>query len=136
MSASPPRPLPQPTPTSLPFWQGTLRGELLLQRCTACGHQHAFARPFCTSCLSERLEWARASGLGRIYTYTVNARAAHPALKDRLPMAIAVVTLDEGVRLMGEVVEPTGIAIGARVRVRYAQLSEDIALPQFELLPG
>jgi hypothetical protein len=130
------RPLPQATPTTLPFWQAAARGELLFQRCADCGHRHSIPRLFCTACLSERLEWLRASGLGRIYTYTINARASHPTLKDRLPMAVAVVTLDEGTRLMGEVVNPAGIAIDARVRVVFEPVAQDMALPRFELLSG
>ena len=129
-----PRPLPQPTPSSLPFWEAAARGELLLQDCADCGHRHAIPRLFCTACLSENLRWTPASGFGQVYTYTVNARAAHPALKDRLPLTVAVVTLDEGSRLLGQVVNAEGITIGARVRVVFEPVSDGVALPQFELL--
>lgn len=129
------RPLPQPTPTSTPFWHAAARGQLLLQQCGECGHRFAVARMFCTACLSEKLQWTPARGTGRIYTYTINGRAAHPALKERVPMAVAVVTLDEGVRLAGEVVNAAGICIDAPVRVVFEPVGEAIALPRFELLP-
>jgi uncharacterized OB-fold protein len=133
---STPRPLPQATSASRPFWQAAAGGKLLLQQCADCGRRHAMGRLFCTGCLSENLQWMPSSGLGRIYTYTVNGRASHPALKERLPMAVAVVTLDEGVRLMGEVVNPAGIGIGAAVRVVFEPVSDELALPRFELLPA
>lgn len=97
----PPKAEPRPTPETQPFWDGCAAGELRLQRCTACDGGHYFPpRPFCPRCLSDQVEWEAVSGRGTLHTYVINHRAA-PGFE--APYAIAVVQLDEGPRMMGNV---------------------------------
>lgn len=99
---APSKAAPRPTPETQPFWDGTAAGELRLQRCTACDAGHYFPpRPFCPSCLSDQVEWETVSGRGTLHTYVINHRAA-PGFEP--PYAIAVVQLDEGPRMMGNVI--------------------------------
>ncbi|EHP42068.1 hypothetical protein OR16_16637 [Cupriavidus basilensis OR16] len=76
------------------------------------------------------------SGNGFIYTFTINHRAPNAFMKARLPYAVAIVELDEGVRLMANILnaDPAEIGIGKRVKVVFEKVSEDMKLPQFELL--
>ena len=136
MSEAPARPLPQPTDLTRPYWQAAARGELHMQHCGACGRWQFYPRPFCIHCEADALQWRAVSGLGRIYTYTVNHRAPNAFMKARLPYVVAIVELDEGPRLManvlGNAVDQAGI--GKRVKVTFEAVSEEVALLQFVLL--
>jgi uncharacterized OB-fold protein len=127
---------PQPIATAetAPYWRAALAGRLEIQHCRACSRHQLYPRPFCTRCLSNEIEWVTASGRGRIYTYTVCHVAAHPAFEARVPYAIAMIELDEGVRMLAGVVdaEPDRLAIDAPVEVCFERLGE-FALPMFRL---
>lgn len=130
------RPLPQPTDLTRPYWQAAARGELHMQHCQACNRWQFYPRPFCVHCESDDLQWRAVSGLGRIYTYTVNHRAPNPFMKQRLPYVVALVELDEGPRLMANIQGDGALetSIGRRVKVIFEAVSEELALPQFTLL--
>lgn len=130
------RPLPQPTDLTRPYWQAAARGELHMQHCQACNRWQFYPRPFCVHCESDDLQWRAVSGLGRIYTYTVNHRAPNPFMKQRLPYVVALVELDEGPRLMANIQGDGALetSIGRRVKVIFEAVSEELALPQFMLL--
>jgi uncharacterized OB-fold protein len=116
------KPVPVPTADSVPFWEGTARGELRLQRCEAC-HAHQFPpRLICAHCGSREVAWVTTSGRGTIYSYTVVHRAPTPAFAADVPYVVALVDLDEGPRLMTNVVElePAEVSVGLRVQARYA----------------
>ena len=131
---------PQPVPTAETerYWQAALEGRLEVQRCRACARHQFYPRGFCTACLSDQIEWVLASGRGRIYTYTVCRIAAHPVFESRVPYVIAMIDLNEGVRLLAGIVDSDieRIAIGAPVEVQFERISDLIALPQFHLADG
>jgi len=79
MNPPPARPLPIPTAETAHYWGAALEGTLKIQHCRACARHQFYPRRFCTQCLSEEIEWVKASGFGRVYTYTVCHVAAHPA---------------------------------------------------------
>ncbi len=126
------RPLPEPTPETAHFWEGTRAGELRLQRCQDCGHVYFPPRPFCPSCSSRNVEVFKASGRGRLASYVINERP-HPAFDG--PYAIALVELEEGVRLMSNIVgceqTPEALVLDMPLEVTFEQVSEEIALPLF-----
>ena len=137
MSASTQRPLPVPTAETEHYWQAALEGRLEIQHCRACARHQFYPRRFCTECLStESLEWTPSSGRGLIYSFTVCHVAAHPAFESLLPYAVAMVELEEGVRLLAGIVDSPldGLVIGARVAVCFERINEAIALPMFRLL--
>jgi uncharacterized OB-fold protein len=136
MSEAPARPLPQPTDLTRPYWQAAAQGELHMQHCGACGQWQFYPRPFCIHCEAEALHWRAVSGLGRIYTYTVNHRAPNAFMKARLPYVVAIVELDEGPRLMANIQGEGALdaAIGKRVKVLFEPVTDELALPQFALL--
>ena len=136
MSEAPARPLPQPTDLTRPYWQAAAQGELHMQHCGACGRWQFYPRPFCIHCEAEALHWRAVSGLGRIYTYTVNHRAPNAFMKTRLPYVVAIVELDEGPRLMANIQGEGALdaAIGKRVKVLFEPVTDELALPQFALL--
>jgi uncharacterized OB-fold protein len=130
-------PLPVPTPESRPFWEAARRHELALPRCRACGRMHFFPRAACPHCLSGDLEWRRVSGRGRLHTFTV----VHRGLRNfplGTPYVLAVVELDEGPRMMTNLVgvdpDPAKIRIGMAVEVAFDDVTPEVALPRFR--PG
>jgi uncharacterized protein len=126
------RPRPKPTPETRHFWQGSQAGELRLQRCDACAHVYFPPRPFCPSCASRKVSVFRASGRGKLYSYIIHHRAA-PGFAP--PYAIAVVELDEGPRMMSNIVDcpqtPEALVLDMPLEVKFERLDDQITLPLF-----
>jgi len=97
------KPAPRPTPETQPYWDGARVGELRIQRCTECGDHYFYPRPLCPRCGSEAVEWVTASGRATLHSYVINHRPA-PGFEDEAPYAIAIVQLEEGPRLMTNLV--------------------------------
>jgi len=135
VNASPTGPQPVPTAETAHYWRAALHGRLEIQHCRDCARHQFYPRPFCTRCLSDQIEWVQASGRGRIYTYTVCHVAGHPAFEARVPYAIGMVELDEGVRMLAGIVDSdlARLAVGTRVQVCFERISDEIALPMFRL---
>jgi uncharacterized OB-fold protein len=111
------------------FWEGTSVGELRIQRCGACGLLRHPPGPMCPACRATQREYVVASGLGEVYSYVVHH---HPPMPGREPpFVIALVELDEGVRLLAELVEvsPSDVAIGMPVRATFVRVDDDLTLP-------
>lgn len=131
------RRLPTPTPETQDFWDGTLVGEIRLQRCSACDHTYFPPRPFCPSCTSRHVQVFAASGRGTLYSYVINQRSM-PGYE--APYSIAVVELEEGPRMMTNIVgcdqTPEALQLDMAVEVTFERCSEEIALPLFTPLGG
>ena len=97
------KPVPRPTPDTRPYWDAAQRGELCIQRCTACGEHYFYPRPLCPRCGSDAVEWRAVSGRATLHSYVINHRPA-PGFEDEAPYAIAVVQLEEGPRMMTNIV--------------------------------
>jgi len=132
------KPLPKPTPWSKPFWDGCKRHELLIQKCADCKKFVFYPKLFCPNCLSPKLEWIKASGNGKIYTYAVVYSYAPTEFSEDLPYIVAVVELDEGVRLMSNIVDcsPEAVRCDMRVVAHFQDISGEYTLPRFKLVPG
>jgi uncharacterized OB-fold protein len=126
------RALPEPTPETQHFWDGTRAGELRLQRCQSCALVYFPPRPFCPACSSRGVEVFRASGRARLYSYVISHR---PAPGFEPPYAIAVVELEEGPRMMSNLVEvpqtPEALVLDMPLEVVFESISDDISLPLF-----
>ena len=127
------RALPLPTPESQHFWDGCRDGELRLQRCRECSHSYFPPRPFCPLCASRDVEIYAASGKATLYSYVINHRPRPDMGKE--PHSIAVVTLDEGPRMMTNIVDcpqtPEALVLDIPLQVVFRQQSETIWLPLF-----
>jgi uncharacterized OB-fold protein len=128
--------VPVPTPETGPFWAGTLAGELRVQQCENCGKYYFYPRPFCRYWQSRDVAWRTVSGTGRLVSYVINYRPLPPA-DPAEPQVIALVELDEGPRLMTNIVgvspEPENLPLDSRVRVAFEPRG-DQALPVFRLV--
>ncbi|WP_420466416.1 Zn-ribbon domain-containing OB-fold protein [Panacagrimonas sp.] len=130
------KPLPVIDPESQPYWDALKQHRLLLKRCRACQRSHHYPRELCPHCHSDDLEWLQAAGTGRIYSYTVARRPAGPAFKADTPYVVALVELDEGVRLMTNIVtaDVESVRIDQRVTVQFDDVTPDVTLPKFRLV--
>lgn len=90
------------------YWDAAAEGRLLVRRCGECGRAHHYPREFCPYCWSEDVAWEAASGMATLYTWSVVHSNDLPPFGERTPYVAAVVDLDEGPRMMTEVVEGAG----------------------------
>lgn len=112
------RAYPVPDAVTRPFWEGVAEGVLRLQRCAGCGRHVFYPRAVCPFCASAELAWVEAAGVGTVHSFTVVHRA--PAeYRDEVPYVVALVDLDEGVRMMTRLVdvEPAAVRVGMPVEV-------------------
>ena len=133
----PKRPKPLPTPETQHFWDGCKAGELRLQRCSACEKSYFPPRPFCPACGSRAVEVYRASGRASLYSYVINHRPRPDMGKE--PHSIAVVELEEGPRMMTNIVgcpqTPEALVLDMPVVVTFETFGE-ISLPLFRPVEG
>lgn len=125
--------LPRPTPETQHFWNGCQEGELRLQRCRACAHTYFPPRPFCPACAGRDVEVYAASGRAVLYSYIINHRP-RPDMGSE-PHSIAVVQLEEGPRMMTNIVDcpqtPEALLLDMPLKVRFVPMSDAISLPLF-----
>jgi uncharacterized OB-fold protein len=133
---TPSGPLPAPAPVinaeTKPYWDATLEGKLMLKQCTACGTVNWYPRTLCPSCGSFDTEWIQATGRGTIYTFSITRRGAG-AYASAAPYVLAYVELDEGPRMMTNIVDcdVDAISIGDPVEVVFHDTGQGAALPRF-----
>jgi uncharacterized OB-fold protein len=130
------KPLPTPSANSQPFWDATKEHKLMFQRCRKCGTRVFYPRDICPgpNCFGVgTLEWIESSGHGRVYSYTITHNP-HPAFADDAPYAIGIVEMDEGWRMMTNIinVDPKDIQLGMRVGVVYDDVTPEFTLPKFQ----
>lgn len=127
------KPLPLMQGTAKQFYERCKQGELCFQRCAKCGKWRHVPRQMCSACGSWEWEWARSSGRGKVFTWTVVHRPMHPAFKDNVPYAPVVVEMEEGVRLVSWLVDcpPEAIEKGMAVQVVFDAVTPEITLPKF-----
>ena len=115
------------------WWEGCARGELWLQRCAACGVLRHRPRAVCPACLSGEVAYERASGRGTVHTFTVTHQNHAPPFRGCTPYVLAYVELEEGPRLLTNVVgcEPDAVRVGMPVVVDFGEVHDEIAVPRF-----
>lgn len=129
-------PVPRPSPESLPFWDGAKAKRLMLPRCNSCGQYWFPPSQRCRHCLAADFAWKAAAGTGRIYSFVVYHRVYHPAFEDDVPYVVAIVELDEGPRLLTNIVgtPPEDVRCDARVRVMFEDMGLGVRIPKFEIV--
>ncbi|MFI0467069.1 bifunctional MaoC family dehydratase N-terminal/OB-fold nucleic acid binding domain-containing protein [Saccharopolyspora sp. 5N102] len=111
------------------FWEGTAAGELRIQRCGQCGLLRHPPGPMCPECGATKRTYLVSEGLGEVYSYIVHH---HPPVPGKeLPLVVALVELDEGVRMLGELrgVDPAAVEIGQRVVADFQRIDDELVLP-------
>jgi len=134
MAAPGGKPVPTPTRETQPYWSGCKKHELHIQRCAACDHFQFYPRLYCTSCMSDRVEWVKATGRGTVLSFTVVYRPVTQAFAADVPYVVALITLAEGPQMMSNIVGcvPEKVHIGMPVEVTFEDWTEDISVPKFK----
>ena len=127
------KPIPQPSVETKRYWEGCKRHELWLPYCPQCAEYFFYPRSFCPRCFNWEIEWRQASGRGTLYTYAIQYRPQAPGFQP--PYVTAMVQLEEGPRLMTNLVEvepdPEQIHCDMPVEVVFEDVSDEISLPMF-----
>jgi uncharacterized OB-fold protein/acyl dehydratase len=130
-ASRPQRPRPALTPDNAFFFEGARRGQLLIQRCASCGRLRHPPRPMCNECQSLEWDTVEATGRGVVYSFVVNHHPQVPAFD--YPLVVALVELEEGTRLVSNIVgvDPRAVHVGMPVEVEFVAFDPDLTLPQF-----
>ena len=126
-------PVPVADEASGPFYEGAREGKLMLLRCAACGRYRLPGRERCVDCWSMEAEWAEASGRGKLYSFGVMHQQYHPAFADEIPYNFATVELEEGPRLVTNIVEATNeeLRVDMAVEAVFDDVNEETTLIRF-----
>lgn|GEM_PF-39504 len=123
---------PTPTPETIHFWEGCKEGRLLLQKCLDTGKAYFPPRPFSPFTGKRHVEIFPATGRATLYSYVINHREATGFCA---PYAIAVVELEEGPRMMTNIIEcaqtPEALQLDMALEVTFVAVDEETVLPQF-----
>lgn len=128
-----PKPLPTLTDDNRPFWDACRLHRLAMQQCDACGHIRFPINRVCPRCLSGEFHWQELSGLGTVFSYVVFHQVYDKAFAGDVPYNVALVQLDEGPRMYGNVVGTPndGVKVGDRLFVTFDAVTPEITLPRF-----
>jgi uncharacterized OB-fold protein len=133
------KPIPVPNHGTQSFWDGCRQHQLKFQQCVECVTVNWPPSYLCSHCLSVRFDWIVSKGVGKIYTYVTYYRAFHSSFKDDLPYISAVVELDEGPRILTNIVNCSlsEVECEMRVIVEWDDITSEYSLPKFRpLLSG
>lgn len=115
------------------FWNACRQKTFVLRKCSACGHIYWPPSPFCPACASAETDWAQLSGKGRVHSFVVFRRAFDPRLTAELPYVVATIRLDEGARIISNVINCPVDDVRVEMPVRLVWSGEgEETIPQFE----
>jgi len=134
MTATVERILPIITAENAPYWQSTRAHALKLPFCMVCERAFYPVQGRCPRCLGDRLDWRAVSGRARVYSWIVVHQVYDQSFAERVPYIVAVVELDEGPRLVTNIVNcpPEKVGCGVQVRAVYDDIDDEVALVYFE----
>ncbi len=133
MNAEYVKPIPAVQPWTEEFWRATKKRRLLIQECQNCNTLIFYPRKYCPECWSVDLGWREASGKAKVYTFAIMRDMVEPQFMPDLPYVLAMVDLQEGIRMMTQIVEcePEAVEIGMDVDVIFQDITDQHALPLF-----
>jgi len=130
-----PRPVPKPDVylKTTPFWEAAKGGKLMVQYCKDTNQYQWYPRPVSIYSGSRNWEWREVSGNGKLYTWTT-VTAPWPGHADRVPYLCAIVELEEGVRMVSNLIncDAADLSDGMAVKLAWDKLSEEFDFPVFE----
>ena len=127
------KPLPTVVGETKPYWDSCRMGRLVLQRCDRCREYQFYPRGICAHCWSSEVRWVESAGRGSVWTYTVTYQNRTPGF-DGGPYVLALVELEEGVKMFTNIVEcdPAQVHIGMPVEVTFVKATDQITVPYFK----
>lgn len=130
---SKPKPVPRPAPESVPYWEAAKHHKLEVPHCNACGHYWFPPSASCPHCLSTDFAFTPVSGRGKVFSFVTFHRVYHPAFEQEVPYVVALVELEEGPRLLTNIVgvPPDQVACEMPVKVVFDDVGDGVAVPKF-----
>jgi len=127
------KPIPEVTDDLAPFFAAAREGRLVVERCKRCDRRRFPPRPICSECLGRDAEWVSSSGRGKVVSFNVMHQVYHPGFAAEVPYAVVLVELEDGGRMLSNVVDcPLDrLTIGLDVEVTFERVSDEITLPKF-----
>jgi len=127
------RPLPRRRGMAGEFYEYCKKHELRFQRCTDCGTWRHVPRDMCAKCGSFNWAWAQSSGKGKLFSWTTVMQPMLPQFADRVPYSPVVIEMDEGVRILSELVDVSNeeLRLGLPVEVAFDDVTPEVTLPKF-----
>ena len=128
------KPLPTVAGETKAFWDSCRRGQLVIQYCEDCDEYQWYPRGICADCWGDSVRWVQASGRGTVWTYTVTYQNRTPGFAEMVPYVLALVELEEGVRMFTNIVDcnPRDVHIGMAVEVTFQTATPQITIPYFK----
>jgi uncharacterized OB-fold protein len=128
------KPLPEFRPETQPYWDACKRHELVLPKCKTCGRFFFYPRALCPNCMSQDLEWVKASGKAKVWTFAIHHMGPSKAYKGEPPYPVAMIETQEGVMMMTNIVDckPEDVRIGMEVEVVFDDVTSEVTLPKFK----
>lgn len=126
--------VPAPTEHGLPYWKSVRNHQLKFLRCEECGSWINYVKLLCPSCGSRELSWNVCSGKGKLYSYSILHRASSPAFKEKTPYVLAIVELEEGIKMMSHLIncDLAQVDVDMEVEVVFDDVDEQISVPYFQ----
>jgi len=120
------------------FWTAATEGRLEVPYCQACARFVFYPRSVCPACLGSNLPWREASRRGRVYSHTVSRRPASPEFAGLDPLRVVLVDMDDGFRVMSNVLDPesTPVGCGTQVEMVFESWGGGPVLPYFRVSPA
>ena len=131
------KPLPDVTNEKMrPYWEAAKRHELRMQRCPDCGYVRFPPTQHCPECLNENDDWVELSGRGTVWSFGVYYHVFNASFQDDIPYNVALVELEEGPRLVTNIVgtDNEAIEMGMPVQVTFDDVTGEVTLVKFRAL--
>jgi uncharacterized OB-fold protein len=129
----PAKPVPRPAPESNPYWEAARQHRLSLPRCDACEQYWFPPSRSCPHCLSANFTFHDVSGRGKVYSFVTFHRPYHPAFTEEVPYVVALVELEEGPRLLTNIlgIAAEDVKCDMPVAVTFDDVDAEHSIPKF-----
>ena len=133
MTETPRKPKPRPAPESLPYWQAAKEHRLALPKCEDCSQFWFPPSRTCPHCLSTNFSFQNVSGRGKVFSFVTFHRVYRPAFAEDVPYVVALVELEEGPRVLTNILGVTheDVRCEMPVEVVFDDYDEDVSIPKF-----
>jgi uncharacterized OB-fold protein len=130
---SKPKPIPRPAPESAPYWEAAKQHKFQVPHCNACGQYWFPPSASCPHCLSTDFAFTEVSGRGKVFSFVTFHRVYHPAFEQEVPYVVALVELEEGPRLLTNIVgvPVDKVVCDMPVKVVFDDVGDGVSVPKF-----
>ena len=127
------KPIPVPSVESRAYWDGLRSHRLLMPECSHCKHRWFPPSRLCPCCRSDAVEWSEVSGRGKVFSYVVFHRVYDRSFAGDVPYIVAIVELEQGPRLLSNIVgyDINKIECEMSVRVVFEDIGGYMTIPTF-----